>query len=375
MPPCITPDFKNDNLRRTHHPCRQRKHREPLETQILLRQSEEIMTTRLIQIQQGSVRQVGLIDEPKIRLLAEFASIYELANAAINKGMKLSALVRQCLTDESLDYDDVYAGASEWRILPAVDHPEEPARCLVTGTGLTHTASAKNRNAMHAESGGLTDSIRMFQSGLEGGRPEDGKIGVAPEWFYKGCGMVLRAHGEPLIVPTYAEDGGEEPEVAGVYLIGPDAQPYRIGFTIGNEFSDHQFEQRNYLYLAGSKLRNCAVGPELVIDHKFESVPGVVTIERDGHTLWSHEIKTGDAEMCHSLRNIEHHHFKFAGHRRPGDVHVHFFGADAFSFGAGVWLNDGDVMNVRFEGFGRALSNPVRMDRASDVVVAVTTLT
>ncbi len=333
------------------------------------------MTTRLIQIQHGSLRQVGLIDEPKIRLLAEFASIYELANAAISSGMKLPALVRQCLTDESLDYDDVYAGASEWRILPAADHPEEPARCLVTGTGLTHTASAKNRNAMHAESGSLTDSIRMFQSGLEGGRPEAGKIGVAPEWFYKGCGTVLRAHGEPLVVPTYAEDGGEEPEVAGVYLIGPDAQPYRIGFTVGNEFSDHQFEQRNYLYLAGSKLRNCAVGPELVIDHEFESVPGFVAIERDGRTLWSHEIKTGDAEMCHSVRNIEHHHFKFAGHRRPGDVHVHFFGADAFSFGAGVRLNDGDVMKVRFEGFGRALSNPVRMDRALDEVVAVTPLT
>ncbi|MDQ3685703.1 MAG: GguC protein [Acidobacteriota bacterium] len=332
------------------------------------------MTTRLIQIQQGSHRKVGLIDEPKIRLLAEFASVYELANTAINTGTKLPALVRQSLSDESLHYDDVYAGASEWRILPAADHPEEPARCLVTGTGLTHTASAKNRDAMHAGSDGLTDSIRMFRWGLEGGRPEEGKIGVAPEWFYKGCGTVLRAHGESLVVPTFAEDGGEEPEVAGIYLIGPDAKPYRVGFTVGNEFSDHQFERRNYLNLAGSKLRSCAAGPELVIDHEFQSVPGVVAIERAGGTVWSHEIKTGDAEMCHSLRNIEHHHFKFEGHRRPGDLHVHFFGADAFSFGAGVELNDGDVMKVRFEGFGRALSNPIRIERAADKIVAVTTL-
>jgi hypothetical protein len=109
----------------------------------------------------------------------------------------------------------------------------------------------------------------------------------------------------------------------------------------------------------------------LVIDHEFQSVPGVVAIERDGHLLWSHEIKTGDAEMCHSVRNIEHHHFKFAGHRRPGDMHVHFFGADAFSFGAGVELHDGDVMNVNFEGFGRALSNPIMIDRAADKIVAV----
>jgi hypothetical protein len=332
------------------------------------------MTTRLIQLQQGSIRKVGLIDEPQIRLLAEFPSIYELANAAIKAGAKLPALARQCLTDESLDYDDVYAGTSEWRILPAADHPEEPARCLVTGTGLTHTASAKNRNAMHAQSDNLTDSMKMFLWGIEGGRPEAGKIGVAPEWFYKGCGAVLRAHGEPLVVPPYAEDGGEEPEVAGVYLIGPDAQPYRIGFAIGNEFSDHQFEKRNYLYLAGSKLRNCAIGPELVVDHEFQSVPGVVSIERDGHTLWSHEIKTGDAEMCHSLHNIEHHHFKFEGHRRAGDLHVHYFGADAFSFGAGIRLSDGDAMKVHFEGFGRALCNPVQMDRAADALVEVTLL-
>jgi len=332
------------------------------------------MTTRLIQIRQGGLRKVGLIDEPKIRLLAEFASIYELANAAIKTGMKLPALVRQSLSDESLHYDDVYAGTSEWRILPAADHPEEFARCLVTGTGLTHTASAKNRNAMHAASDVLTDSMKMFQWGLEGGRPEAGKIGTAPEWFYKGCGTMLCAHGEPLVVPTYAEDGGEEPEVAGVYLISPDGKPYRIGFTVGNEFSDHQFERRNYLNLAGSKLRNCAVGPELVIDHEFQSVPGVVAVERDGQAFWSHEIKTGDAEMCHSLRNIEHHHFKFASHRRPGDLHVHFFGADAFSFGAGIELHDGDVMKVRFEGFGRALSNPISIDEAEDKIVAVTPL-
>jgi hypothetical protein len=227
---------------------------------------------------------------------------------------------------------------------------------------------------MHVKSDDLTDSMKMFQWGIEGGRPEDGKIGVAPEWFYKGHGDVLRAHGEPLLVPPYAEDGGEEPEVAGIYLIGPDARPYRLGFAVGNEFSDHKFEKRNYLYLAGSKLRTCASGPELVLDHDFQSVPGVVSVERDGHPLWSHEIRTGDAEMCHSLRNIEHHHFKFEGHRRPGDLHVHFFGADAFSFGAGIQLNDGDVMKIRFEGFGRALCNPVRVDRAANEVVAVTPL-
>ena len=64
--------------------------------------------------------------------------------------------------------------------------------------------------------------------------------------------------------------------------------------------------------------------------------------------------------MCHSLANMEHHHFKFAGHRQPGSVHVHFFGANALSFAQNIVLRDGDVMEVRFDGFGRALSNPIR---------------
>ncbi len=116
------------------------------------------MTTKLIQIRQGSVRKVGLVDEPHIRLLAEYATVYDLANAAISEGITLPKLVPQLLTDVSLDYDQLYNGQSDWRILPAADHPAEPARCLVTGTGLTHMASAKNRHAMHAKEAELTDN-------------------------------------------------------------------------------------------------------------------------------------------------------------------------------------------------------------------------
>jgi hypothetical protein len=133
--------------------------------------------------------------------------------------------------------------------------------------------------------------------------------------------------------------------------------------TVGNEFSDHKFEKKNYLNLASSKIRTCAIGPELVLDADFQSVSGEVGIERGTSVLWSKQIRTGEAEMCHSLRNIEHHHFKFDTHRRPGDVHVHFLGADCLSFGEGIELRDGDVIEVRFEGFGRALRNPVRVTR------------
>jgi hypothetical protein len=83
-----------------------------------------------------------------------------------------------------------------------------------------------------------------------------------------------------LLVPSYAEDGGEEGEIAGVYWIDADGQPRRLGMAVGNEFSDHRFEKKNYLNLAGSKIRTCSLGPELVIDPEFNSVPGKVSIER-----------------------------------------------------------------------------------------------
>jgi hypothetical protein len=217
----------------------------------------------------------------------------------------------------------------------------------------------------------LTDSMKMFRWGVEGGRPAKGNIGIAPEWFHKGSGYALRAHGEPLDIPAYAEDGGEEAEIAGVYLVARDGWPYRIGMAVGNEFSDHQFEKKNYLNLAGSKLRTCALGPELVVDAEFESVPVAATIERDGNVHWTKTFRTGDSEMCHSLQNIEHHHFKFEGHRRPGDVHVHFFGTDCLSFSDKIRLQDGDVMQIAVEGYGRPLRNPVRVHKSEPSLLNV----
>jgi hypothetical protein len=332
--------------------------------------------THLIQLQNGGQRRIALVDEPKLRLLASATSIYSLANEAIAGGKKVSELANERIANESLDYDSVYQGRSEWRVLPAIDHPE-PARCLVSGTGLTHLGSARDRQAMHAQvsaekADSLTDSMKMFRWGLDGGRPAPGCIGTPPEWFYKGTGAILRAHREPLEVPPYAEDGGEEAEVAGIYLIGADGVPRRLGMAVGNEFSDHSFEKKNYLNLAGSKLRNCAIGPELVLDPEFSSVAGEVRIRRGEQNLWSKSICTGESEMCHSLQNLEHHHFKFGQHRRPGDIHVHFFGADCLSFGDGVRLIDGDVMEISFAGFGRALRNPVRIDKTvPELVTAV----
>lgn len=330
--------------------------------------------TRLVQLRKGSARRVALVEEPRLRLLAGIASVYELAQEAESGGGLLERVAKR-VTAEEVDYDAVYAGRSEWRLLPPIDHPREPALCLVSGTGLTHLGSARNRQAMHSLSEAeMNDSMKMFQWGARGGKPAPGEIGVAPEWFYKGQGTALRAHGEPLDVPGYAEDGGEEGEIAGIYLVGADGTPCRIGMAIGNEFADHKLEKRNYLHLAASKLRACSLGPELVLDPRFDSVSGAVTLWRGGQVLWSEEILTGEDEMCHGLANLEHHHFKFESHRRPGDVHVHYFGACCLSFGAGIELADGDVMEISFAGFGRPLRNPLRIARDGNPLIAVRSL-
>ena len=320
--------------------------------------------TRLVQLQRGSTRRVARVEEESLRLLDGVESVLALAERAIADHLSLPALVEARATPEMLDYDPIYAGASPWRVLVPIDHPE-PARCLVSGTGLTHYGSATIRDSMHVKTGetesNLTDSMRMFRAGLEGGRPEPNRCGAAPEWFYKGTGAVLRAHGEELVVPGYAEDGGEEAEVAGVYVIDSTGRPHRIGMAAGNEFSDHKFEKHNYLHLASSKLRTCALGPELAVDPDFDVVPGRVVIERAGRIIWEREIATGEREMCHSVANIEHHHFKFEAHRRPGDVHVHYYGAHSLSFADEVLLAEDDVMAIQFGGFGRALRNSVKI--------------
>lgn len=317
---------------------------------------------RLVQIALETERRVALVDEPWLRLLEGVNSVYELAQSCVLEGSSLSLRAEELATGDSVTYDEVYDGAGAWRLLVPVDVPGVPERMLISGTGLTHLGSAKDRQAMHLKTvhdpeKPVTDSMRMFELGLQGGRPAEGEAGVAPEWFYKGNGHTLRAPFAPLPVPAHAEDGGEEAEIAGIYLIAEDGTPVRIGMCAGNEFSDHKFERRNYLNLAGSKLRACAIGPELVTNPNFTDVKGHVQIERNGAVIWQKAVESGEANMAHSLRNLEHHHFKFEVHRVPGQVHVHFFGAHSLSFGEGLELEDGDVMQVQFEGYGRALRN------------------
>jgi hypothetical protein len=318
----------------------------------------------LVQIQNATGRRVAVVDEPQLIVLREVDSVLALAEKALSEGRRLSELANWLMTDEALSYDAIYDGKSDWKLLPPIDCTGNPHRVHISGTGLTHLGSARDRQAMHVaataqQQAEMTDSMRMFEWGRQQGRPAPGEIGIAPEWFYKGDGSILQAPFGPLSIPGFAEDGGEEAEIAAIYMVADDGTPWRIGMAAGNEFSDHVFERRNYLNLAGSKLRTCSVGPELVIDAPFDDVPGTVRILRNGESIWEKQIRTGEQNMCHSLANLEHHHFKFAAHRQPGIVHIHFMGADCLSFGAGVCLEPGDLTEIQFAGFGRPLRNAV----------------
>jgi hypothetical protein len=220
----------------------------------------------------------------------------------------------------------------------------------------------------------LTDSMKMFQLGLEGGKPATGQIGVQPEWFYKGDGDCLVPPGQPLEIPSFALDGGEEAEIVGLYVIGEGGAVLRVGYALGNEFSDHILERQNYLYLAHSKLRNCSVGPELLLGPLPEHIEGTVRVWRDGQAIWSDTFLTGEANMSHSLANIEHHHFKYTGFRRPGDVHCHFFGAATLSFSAGVTPKTGDIFEISAPPFSQPLRNSLVVNTAEDQLINIQSL-
>ena len=301
-------------------------------------------------------RGVAAVEGDRLRLLDGVDSTRQLASQAIAAGGGLETAASARLGSRSESYDAVIA---EGRLLNPVDHPD-PAHLLVTGTGLTHLGSAATRDAMHSvKESELTDSMKMFKMGLEGGRPAAGEIGVQPEWFYKGDGSSIAPPEGELGMPGFAKDGGEEPEVAGIYLIGPDGTPWRLGFALGNEFSDHVTERGNYLWLAHSKLRASSFGPELRLGALPASVEGTSAIRRGGEVIWQKPFKSGEANMSHSLANLEHHHFKYGAFCRPGDVHVHYFGTATLSFADGIKTQAGDVFEISSAPFGRPLRNKV----------------
>ncbi|MEQ9441787.1 MAG: GguC family protein [Cyclobacteriaceae bacterium] len=314
---------------------------------------------KLIQLlDQHQQPRVGIVNQDRIQLLREVASVYELAQRSEESQQEMTSLAEQFASDTYLSYQQL---AQEKRILLPFHHPD-PYHTWITGTGLTHLGSASSRSAMHQlekaqEENKLTDSMKMFQMGIENGHMEGDAPATQPEWFYKGNGLSAVASGQPLPSPAFALDGGEEPEIAGLYMISQRGEPRRIGFALGNEFSDHQMEKINYLYLAHSKLRKCSYGPEILIGDLPNHITGQSKIYRNQQLLWEKDFLTGEAHMSHNLKNLEYHHFKYELFRQPGDVHVHFFGTSVLSFADQVQTQAGDVFEISADCFEHPLTN------------------
>ena len=323
------------------------------------------MTLSLIQFRdrQGA-RGVAALSKDGARRVPGHTTVLELARTALAAGQSLAAAVLAAGVGDVIDLDTV-------ELLTPIDHPDT-AHLFLTGTGLTHLGSAEGRDKMHraaVENPAPTDSMKMFLMGVEGGKPGDGQVGAQPEWFYKGDGSSLIAPDQPHPSPAFALDAGEEPEIAGIYLIDEDGTPVRLGFALANEFSDHVTERGNYLWLAHSKLRPAALGPELLVGELPPHVSGTSRILRDGAVVWEKPFVSGEANMSHSIANLEHHHFKYPLFRRPGDLHVHFFGTATLSFSDGVRTQAGDVFEIEAAPFRLPVRNPIAIADASPIGV------
>lgn len=301
---------------------------------------------------------VAVRDRSGAAILRGIATTYDLAREAANGEGTVAEVVARRGLGAPVDLGRM---AAEGRITHPIMTPD-PAHLHLTGTGLTHLGSAATRDAMHAKATAedATDSMKMFRMGLEGGKPASGP-GVQPEWFYKGNGHVAVAPGAPLTSPGFALDGGEEPEIAGIYVIADDGTPFRLGWALANEFSDHVMERINYLYLAHSKLRPASFGPEILVGELPSDLRGTSRVLRGGRAIFEKPFLSGEANMSHSFANLEHHHFKYDLFRQPGEVHVHMFGTATLSFAEGIRPEPGDMFEIDCPAFGLPLRNPLAL--------------
>ena len=94
----------------------------------------------LVQIGNGKARRVALVEEPKLRCLEGMDSICELAQRFIRDGSKMTEQASAMASGELLDYEAIYAGRSEWKLLA-----DRRARRSVAADGLGHGADAPGK--------------------------------------------------------------------------------------------------------------------------------------------------------------------------------------------------------------------------------------
>ncbi len=323
-------------------------------------------SVRLAQfIDENGKRAVAVTARGESRLVKGARTTLDLARQAIAEGVSFRKLIADRGVGKPVD---LARALKERRVLAPIDH-KDPAHVIVTGTGLTHLGSAEGRDKMHKDledpskltelDAHVQDGPRRRQAGQERDR-RAARMVLQGRWF-----IACRPRGRSCRVPLSRLTAAKSRRSSAIYLIDDSGSPVRVGFALGNEFSDHITERHNYLWLAHSKLRPASVGPELLVGDLPADINGMSRIRRGKEVIWEKPFLSGEQNMAHSIANLEAHHFKYGLFRRPGDVHVHFFGTATLSFSDGVKTQKGDVFEIESETFGLPLRNRLATEKAA----------
>jgi hypothetical protein len=278
---------------------------------------------RLVQYREpGGHRAVAVMDRAppsEARRVQDAENTYELALEALETGKSLAETVRLHGTDAAIDLDKV---GREGRLLAPIEHPV-PTRCWITGSEIG---------------------------------PGDGQ--VPPGWFFRGNGATLVGSGQPLQQPDFGMGAAARASVVGLYIIADDGTPCRLGWALGNDFTDDRVLGLGPAYRAPARLRASAVGPELVFGDLPREITGSVRLRRGSELVEEVSFAMGQAALGQSLAALEANHFRYPMFRRPGDVHFHFLaGGDGASLATAAQA--GDVFEIAAPDFGRPLVSPL----------------
>ena len=308
-------------------------------------------------------RRVGQVSaDGDVHAVANFERVYHLVSQAVAANASVASLL---VFDDIAVVEPIDKLEIEGRLLPPVDHPD-PHRQWVTGTGFSHIRAELQIDELaklDASTEPMTESVRLKHAALRDGRSRGDEPGLLNEFFIKGTGLSIVPPGGTLVAPAFCRGYSEESEIAGIYYIDAVGQPVRLGFVLGNEFADCETEKRNAYYLQHSKIMPSAIGPELRLGSLPSSLIAHPRILRKGKAVLEYEFYTGEDNMVFDLATIEHHYFKHAMFRVPGDLHVHYLGTGARPGRyLGAEYQDGDVIEIGAPSFGRPLRVTLRDD-------------
>lgn len=303
----------------------------------------------------------------RIRLFNKPYSFLDVVKMALKKEQTLSQYIAENLSNVYLDIVDI---ASPSFTFKAISH-RHPMSTWVGGTGLTHKNRAvirKHMENLDAKNESLSDSEKIYMAGVHDGKKQLSQEGARPEWFFKGHAEQIVTSGEPLPIPSHDIGGGEEAELVGVYYVDENKHIHRLGFCLGNEFSDHTLERENHFYISQCKLRAFALSSEIMIGELPTNVQLTSCIYRDEQLLWQAQIATGQDNMIHSYGNIESHVFRHAQFLTPDTLYYHFMGTSHISYVDGVCMQNNDIVKIESDYFMFPLINQIKKHQQSHVV-------